>query len=156
MSRTPRADFWFSLVLIVLGAAALIESWRMPRLAELGIDPVSAPGITPGLLAAIITGLGLTLLLRAVRATPEAAEAGDAGWHRLALSVALCLLYALGLLGRVDFPIATALFVFAFAYLFSEGPAGGIRRLANAALLAIATAAAVTFLFERLFLVRLP
>ncbi len=36
----------------------------MPRLAELGVDPMSAPGLTPGLLGLVLAGLGLALLSR--------------------------------------------------------------------------------------------
>lgn len=156
MSRTPRADLWFSVCLIAFGIAALVESWRMPRLENLGIDPVSAPGVTPGLLAIVIAGLGGVLLVRSVRAHAPGATQVSEGWGRVALAVALCLIFALGLIGRIDFTFATAVFVFAFCGLFSDPSQTILRRLLGAAVLAAATSLAVTFLFERVFLVRLP
>lgn len=159
MSSTPRADLWFSLVLTLFGVAAMVESWRMPRLAELGINPLSAPGLTPGLLALVLTGLGVALLvrsLRAVRAGAVAAPRAEGSWGRLALALVLCLLYALVLVGTLPFMVATGLFVFAFTVLFSWTGRRPAATIAGAALLAVAVAVAVTLLFERVFLVRLP
>lgn len=156
MSGTPRADFWFAIFLIAFGIAASVESWRMPRLENLGVDPMSVPGLTPGLLAIVITALGLTLLLRRADGLPPKSEPEAAGWGRLATVLGLCLVYALGLLGRVDFLVATALFVFIFALVFSETGASWVRRSVVSALLAACTAVSVTFLFERIFLIRLP
>ena len=151
MFRT--ADFWFALILCAFGGAVVVESWRMPRLAELGVDPMSAPGLTPGLLGVVLAGLGLALLSRSVWRTPLPA-AGEGGWGRLAITSALCFVYAAGLLGRVPFWLATALFVGAFALAFTWR--GGWRAVLFAALLAVATAAAVSTLFQEVFLVRLP
>lgn len=117
---------------------------------------MSAPGITPGILALVITGLGITLFLRSIRATKAQGESASAAWTRLTIALCLCLLYALGLVGQIDFLIATALFVFVFALLFSETGHSLARRILISALLAATTAIAVTFLFERVFLIRLP
>ena len=128
----------------------------MPRLTNLGIDPLSAPGITPGILALVITGLGTTLFLRSIRTPTARSEGAHAAWTRLTIALCLCLLYALGLVGQIDFLIATALFVFTFALLFSETGQSLARRLLISALLAATTSVAVTMLFERVFLIRLP
>ncbi|MCF3932696.1 tripartite tricarboxylate transporter TctB family protein [Acuticoccus sp. M5D2P5] len=155
MSSTPRADFVFSMLLTVLGVAVIVESVRMPRLQELGVDPMSAPGLTPGLLGVILTGLGIALFARSVRAAPVAGEA-EGGWGRLALALGLCLLYAAGLVGRMPFMAATGIFVFLFVAAFSWGRASAARMLMMALALAVGTAVLVTFLFEKIFLVRLP
>lgn len=157
MTRTPRADFWFSILLTAFGAVVTFESWRMPRLENLGIDPMSAPGLTPGLLGMVLTGLGLALFARGVRAAPDAEPVGaEAGWGRFAVTLALCLGYALILLGRVPFWMATAVFVAAFilAFTWREPPAWRTGLIGVA--LALVVAVAVTLLFERVFLVRLP
>ena len=78
---------------------------------------------------------------------------------RVAIATALALVYTLGLVGHVWFPAATVLFVFAFMMVFGvspEGPRPLARRAAIAAVTAIATAAAVSLVFEQVFLVRLP
>jgi len=157
MTRTPRADFWFSILLTAFGAAVTFESWRMPRLENLGIDPMSAPGLTPGLLGVVLTGLGLALFARGVRAEPDPEPVEtEAGWGRFAVTLALCLGYALVLLGRLPFWAATAIFVAAFvlAFTWRERPAWRTGLVGVA--LALVVAMTVTLLFERVFLVRLP
>ena len=164
-----RADFLFSIVLVALGLATVAESLRMPTLSHLGVHPMSAPGLTPAVVGAVIAILGLALFLRsaaALAAARRGAEAtGGTGraaaidwreWGRLALVLALCLVYAVGLIGRLPFLWATGIFVFAFVAVFDWNAGSRLRTLAGAAALAVASAFAVTFLFERVFLVRLP
>lgn len=168
MPADRRGDLWFSLLLTALSLVVVIESWRMPRLENLGVHPMSAPGLTPGLIGLVLLLLGLLLLLRSLRerraaamaagaaspAPSSPAAAGDGG--RALLAVALCLAYALGLLGRLPFAWATGLFVFAFVAAFGFERARPWRTLGGAAAMALVTAIAVTLLFEQLFLVRLP
>lgn len=164
-----RADFLFSLVLIVIGVATVVESWRMPRFENLGVEPMTAPGLTPGVLGLVLGLLGFVLLYRAVaaggwrRAGPAAAEQAverrDA-FRRVGLTLLLTLGFAGFLVGRMPFWLATAIFVFLFVALFEWRRGDGWRRhlarLAVALALAVATALAVTYLFEEVFLVRLP
>lgn len=161
MPASRRTDFWFSIGLTALALAVTFESWRMPRLQELGVHPMSAPGVTPGLLGIVLAVLGLTLLFGSVRArrAPEVAEAppvDPSASFRLPVALGLCLVYALGLVGHLPFMWATALFVFAFVGAFGFDRARPIRSLVSAAIMAMAVAAAVSLLFEHVFLVRLP
>lgn len=177
-----RVDLWFSLVLITVGVGAGYEAWRMPRLTELGVHPMTVPGLTPGVIAAIIVLLGIVLLLRSLRsltsirpvdaapaavARPESAATSglddaaraDAagGWHRVGITLALTLGYAGVLVGRMPFWLATACFVFAFVLLFeAHGGRGWPARIGTALGLAAAVALSVTWVFESVFLVRLP
>jgi putative tricarboxylic transport membrane protein len=121
------------LVLLLLGLLLLVRSLRERRQANAARDPALDPSVEP------------------------AGAARPAGTLRRALgSVALCLVYALGLLGRLPFEWATGLFVFGFVVAFGLERARPWRSLAGAATMAVCTAVAVTLLFERLFLVRLP
>lgn len=172
MPADRRADLWFALLLTALAIVVLVESWRMPRLAHLGVHPMSAPGLTPGLIGLVLAGLGVALLVRSLRERaaarvaaregappPTTAPAGaDAGptWRRALLALALCLVYAPGLLGRLPFMVATGLFVFTFVATFSFERARPWRTLGGAAAMAVAVAVGVSLLFEQLFLVRLP
>jgi len=163
-----RADLVTGLVLAVLGMATAVESYRMPRLEERSIDPWTAPGIVPGMLGIIILVLGLALALRSVAAGALAARVQEdvdlverrAARFRFVLCLALCLVYAVGLVGHVPFWLGTALFVFTFIAAFEWRPGDTNRaraiKLAIAAAIAIATAVVVPFVFETLFLVRLP
>jgi hypothetical protein len=163
-----RADFVTGLALVALGIAVAIESLRMPRFAELNVEPYTAPGLVPGVLGLVLLMLGGMLCLRAARAggwrvsSQDAAGFGasDPGVRRLCLAVALCLLYAAVLVGTVPFWLATFIFITAFVILFewplATSRADRLRRLAFAPLLAAVIAAAVTVLFQYVFLVRLP
>lgn len=163
----PRADFWTGIVLAALGIAALIACLDMPRFEERQINPYTVPGLVPGMIAAVITLLGFLLTLRAlkqgsVRPTPVIQPGGDAtaAGTRLILTLVLTLLYAGGLVGRLPFWLATGLFVFAFVALLEwrKGwpPAERFRAVAFAAVYAVIVAAIVTWVFQEIFLVRLP
>lgn len=159
MSRTPRADLWFSLFIMLLGTAVVFESWRMPRLENLGIDPLSAPGLTPGLLGFILALLGLGLFLQSLGRRSEQGDLdsnASTGWGRVAATLALCLSYSLILLGWLPFWAATALFLVIFVFAFSNAAKPLWQRALVASLIAIAGSAAITLLFEQVFLVRLP
>jgi len=163
MPAERRADLWFALLLTALSVVVVVESWRMPRLDHLGVHPMSAPGLTPGLIGLVLCGLGLALLVRSLRArgpgierVAAAGAPGAATWPRSLLALALCLVYGLGLLGRLPFQWATGLFVFAFIAAFSFERARPLRTLGGALAMAVAVAVSVSLLFEQLFLVRLP
>jgi putative tricarboxylic transport membrane protein len=164
-----KADFVTGLIFVALGVAIVVECLRMPRFEDLNVNPYTAPGLVPGMLGAIILMLGAVLFLRAARAggwrlterAPDAAPwSADRGVRRLLLSIALCLAYAGGLIGRLPFWLATFLFVAGFVILF-EWPLAAdrsdrLRRVAWAVLLAAAISAATSFVFQEIFLVRLP
>lgn len=159
-----RADFVTGIVLAVLGLVALLLSLDMPRFAERNINPWTVPGLVPAALGAIIGALGLLLALRAalrggwrLGARGEG-TATEGGWRRVGLTLLLTLGYAGGLVGRIPFWLATFFFGLAFVALFewSEESTGRTRRILTAALYAALLAAAVTYVFQEIFLVRLP
>lgn len=151
---------------MVFGAAIAIASWRMDRLEHMGATLYTAPGLVPGILGLVIVLLGVLLALRGARgrggpARPDAAGgAGSTGGARVALVLALCLAYAAVLVGRAPFWLATFLFVAVFIALF-EAPMRSARGrrargIAMALVYGAATSALVTYVFQELFLVRLP
>jgi Tripartite tricarboxylate transporter TctB family len=166
---SPRADLVWALVWIAIGAAIFTGGFTMDRLERQHINPYTAPGLVPALLGLGIAILGAILLVRSVRrgglrATASGGTPADHG--RLALALALCILYAGGLVGRtllgfhVPFWLATALFVFVsiLAFEWTDRRARGelARGIGIAAACAICTAAGVTAVFQEVFLVRLP
>jgi putative tricarboxylic transport membrane protein len=89
--------------------------------------------------------------------TPE----GRSTLARTALATALSLVYTLVLVGHgLPFWLVTAGFVLVFMLLFyvPERRARGetLRGVVLSAVVAIATSAVVTLMFERVFLVRMP
>lgn len=162
-----RADLAFGLGWAALGVAVTVASWRMDRLEGQGVEPYAVPGLLPGLLGVLLVVLGLALALRGWRG-PEG-PAGEApvpqatpaeAW-RVALALALCGGVAAGALGRgPPFWLAAFAFVFLSILLFEwperrrEGTLA--RGAAQAFAIAAVGSAAVTFVFQEVFLVRLP
>ena len=161
-----RADLLAGLFFIILGLAIFYGAWTMDRLEVRRIQPLTAPGLVPGLLSAALTLCGFVLAFRSLR-TPA-----DGGWQQLSgamtsgaagralIVMLLALIYTLGLIGTLPFWAATGLFVFAFILVFECWLAEPRRALLStlpwALGLAVVTATTVTLVFERLFLVRLP
>ena len=135
------------------GGVIVYASWTMDRLERHDAALYTAPGLVPGLLGLVLLVLGVVLAVRASRRGIQAERSAAFTWGNTPLVLVLCLGYAVGLVGRVPFWLATFVFVSAFIAVF-EYPSR--RRMAAAPLYGIATALAVTYLFESVFLVRLP
>lgn len=159
---SPRADLVTAAVLFALGVAIVQQAIAMPRFVEQSGTGLTAPGIVPGFHGAMIALLSVVLGIRAMRRGGWAAHGpvarGGTDGRRLAIAAALGILYAGVMVGRVPFWLASALFVFAFTATFEwdAGPAGRTRRIVDAAAIGLGTGIAVTLVFERLFLLRLP
>jgi hypothetical protein len=156
--QTVTADRVGGLLWLCLGLAIAYGSWTMDRLERLGIHPLAAPGLLPGLVGVALALFGLVLLAR--RASP-ANEPGAEPVHgqRLALSWMLCVGFGGLLLGRgLPFWLLAGLFLLAHILLLHDGAgrSGLARRLAVAATVAVATSALVTSVFQNLFYIRLP
>ena len=164
-----KADYLTGLALILLSIYVLVESWRMPRLEHLQAHPLSAPGIVPGFLAVVLLIFGLILVARSVRAGGHRLglnregirkALADPGNRRLLLTALLTFVYAGVLVGHTPYTLVTGLFVFAFVVVFEWRRGLSFREMrrigVGAAVLAIVFAAAVSYTFERLFLVTLP
>jgi hypothetical protein len=163
--RMSRIDQFGAVVFVALGLAVAYFSWIMPRLENRGAHPLTVPGLVPGMLGLLLAICGFIVLVRALRRPRTAWRpflSGFVGSESLRVSVvvALTLTYSLVFVGRLPFWAATALFVFAFILIFecwlSSLRRPLLRSLPWAAAIAAGTAVAVTLVFERAFLVRLP
>ena len=160
----PRADLYTAAVLLAFGLGVLGLALNMPTFVEQSGTGLTAPGIVPGFHAAAISLLSIILAMRAIRRgalsdhAPHGPVFGPGDVRQLGIAAVLGTLYAGFLVGRLPFWMATALFVFAFTAAFEWQEAAGrrLRRLAEAAAIAVGTGFAVTLVFERIFLVRLP
>lgn len=162
--RETRLDAISGIVWMLFGAVVVVGALRMDSMAYLGATTYTAPGFVPGLLGAALVLMGGLLTVRARRGSGESwlAPGDGATLPRALAALALLLVFSVGLVGRVPFWLATGLFVTVFVVVFEMW--GGARRDrralaglgARALLCGAVTAVAVTFVFERVFLVRLP
>jgi putative tricarboxylic transport membrane protein len=164
---SARADLAGGIVWVAIGLAIVAAALAMDRFEAFGASVHTMPGLVPGILGVTLAGLGLLLLVRAIRAGAIAELAatwlpsaeGRSSMRRASIATALALVYTLAMVGHVWFPVATALFVFAFIMVFDVSPDQPRplgRRAVIAGVTALATAASVAFVFEQIFLVRLP
>lgn len=163
---SERADFYGGLAWIALGTAIGIASWRMDRLERMGVSFFTAPGLVPGVLGVLIAACGMVLAARAwqqgafgaVQRPPILLRPDVLA--RVGVTLALCLTFAIVLVGRVPFWTAAAAYLFVqIAVLqYPERKARGEvgRGLVFAAAIALGAAGAIAFMFQEIFLVRLP
>lgn len=161
-----RADFITALALVALGLAVIYFSWTMDRLEVRRIHPSTIPGLVPLILGIALTLCGGLLAIRSWRLL--ASGSGGAlvrvlvSWTYLRVFVvlALALIFALGLMGRMPFWLAAGLFIFAFIVLFetvlADEPKPLVSTLIWALSIAVLGGGGVYYVFERIFLVRLP
>ncbi len=167
-SNMPKADFVTSIFLIIFGIVVVYLSAKMPRFEEIHANPYSAPGVVPGLLGVIIGFLGLILLIRSI--IRKGYKLGLNGitvkrfflepmTRRILLTIFISVAYW-ALLGRVNFSLVTALYVFIFVMIFEYEKGKSViqqrKMLFVALIMAVLTSASVTYVFQYLFLVNLP
>ena len=155
-----RADLATGCALAVFGVAVVVMSAQMPTFADRGANPLTAPGIFPGVIGAVLAVSGTLLTFRSVRRLPRAPLRPGAlsGIGPVVLCLAL-MTVAVALVGHVDFRIVAAGFTLAFVGLFMDWRVPGSalpRKLAAVAAAAAIAGVAIPMLFEDVFLVRLP
>lgn len=159
--NTARSDLWGGAGWAGFGLLILIESLRMDRFTAMGAELYTMPGFVPGMIGGVLMLLGAILMLRGWRrgSTPHHAPDDPAAPlinRRVGATLLLTLVYAVGLIGRLPFWLATALFVAAFVAWFAPPDQPLPRRLMAAVLAGALTALVVTLVFQYIFLVRLP
>src|SRR6185436_20702283 len=109
--------------LLVFALAIVAIALGMPTFRERQGEIYVAPGLVPGLYGVVLALLSATLALRALRrarlglgrtAPPEPSGAA----LPLAIVAVLGLIYCFGLIGRMPFWLASAIFVAAFIVVF--------------------------------------
>ena len=167
--RPARSDLRDAIGWVVLGLATLIASIRMDRLEQQNINPVTIPGLLPGLLGIAMMLLGLVLGLRSWRRgalhepVPAPGPMAREQRKRVVVATALCLGYAVVLVGHgLPFWIASSIYVTASILIFQRmSPDPAERKLSQrvivkALAIGVISSVVVWLVFEHLFLVRLP
>ncbi|MGD9921679.1 MAG: tripartite tricarboxylate transporter TctB family protein [Pseudorhodoplanes sp.] len=162
---SPFADLLSGGVWLALAIGIVILSWKMDRLTHLQATIYTAPGLVPALLGIAIAIMGVLLILRSIRAgalgEAQLPRFSPRAHWRILSAVALCLAFALGLLGSgLPFWLAAAIFIatFVFVFQFEEREAAGtlLRGAAYAAVFGLICGGSIHYVFQELFLVRLP
>lgn len=159
--RERSADRRGGIGWIVFGLIIIVHASMMETREYLGATFLTGPGIVPALIGGAIVVLGLAMLLRSMRGEVIAyfQESEFQSGRRVATALALMLFYGLVLIGTIPFALATFVFVTAFILVFNL-PVAGRPALAKLVAKAVATGAVtavtVSFVFQTLFLVRLP
>ena len=156
--RMRRADFWTSLIFFGIAAGMIGSAMTMP-LKESFAGVQNAWYVSPALLPLMIAGglliLATTLLCNAIRTGGASAAFASLGrWAeasrdaaaRMLVSIAMITGYVFGLIPRVDYVIATALFLQVFIAAFYVGRKE-IMRLQTASFLLVVAPAFVADLF---------
>jgi hypothetical protein len=162
---SPFADLISGSVWVALAAGIMILSWKMDRLTHLQASIYTAPGIVPGLLGLALAIMGLLLILRSVRAggigKAQLPRFGFRAHWRILTALVLCLTFALGLVGSgLPFWLAAAIFIaiFVFVFQFEDRKESGTlaRGAAFASVFGLICGGSIYYVFQDLFLVRLP
>lgn len=166
---TARADLRDAIGWVVLGVIVVLASLRMDRLEDQHINPLTVPGLVPGLLGVGMIIVGAIMGLRSVqRGALHEARAGRTAEQRerrlrVVTATLLCCGYSVVLIGRgLPFWLVSAAYVTGSILLFdriSSDPANrriSARTAGKALLIGILASVVVWLVFERLFLVRLP
>lgn len=165
VATSHRSDTLIGVIIFGLGAAILAGALAMPRFEHRSADPLTVPGIAPGMLGAIILVLGALLALRGARRAGTEAPLGITQWpqgsvRRTIFTLGALLIFGFGLFGSLPFIPATAIFVFAFTVgveLMREDRKSKLATtLIGAAILAIASSFIIWLVFSKIFLIQLP
>ena len=164
----PKADFATSIFLILFGVFILYQSLQMPRFEERHINPYSVPGLVPGFLGVVIAFLGLVLFIRSLlRGGYRLGITGsrikefflDESTRRILTTIILSVGYGV-FLGKIQFSVLTALYVFLFIVIFDYKREKALKEqwkiFLSGLIVAVLTSASVTYVFQYLFLVNLP
>lgn len=160
---SARSDLGQALFWLIAGGAIFYASWTMDRLDSLGVKAFSAPGLLPGVLGVFIFVLGLAMLVRALQAggLAQASTRAAIEWKRVLLPMLLCLGFAAGLVGR-GLPFWAAAWIYVAVMVWTlqykeRKLRGELGRLAAISIAVGAGAsAAISLVFQELFLIRLP
>jgi len=154
--RTSNIDMKISLAFAAFAALALEESLRMPVYDDI----YTAPGLFPAFLSSCIVVMCLALFLMGRRRSklqgedkafiPEDASVITTERKRLFLAIGIIILYCFVLLGRTNYTLATFLFL-SFMMLFFKA-----TRLHRILIISAFVSFAISYLFEKIFLIPLP
>ncbi len=157
---SPFADRITAAVFFALGASMAWGGFIMDRLEIRQIHPASIPGLVPMILGVALMGCAVLLALGAEKAQRDSEDFADGSWRNLGFTAIWSFVFAVGLVSRIPFVVATAIYIAGFSgwFLIPAAPdtRGRVRALLFVVIFGAVTATAISALFRYGFLVRLP
>lgn len=166
--KMDKADFISSIILTLFGIGVMVESYRMPRLENLDVNPYTVPGIVPGFIGFFLTLTGFAILIRSIRRGGYKLSFSGTrfgSWitspmvRRTVVTLVITLVYAVVLFPHVPFWLATPIFIFVFIVATESmkyGRLPSLVQIATALILAVVGGLLINYVFQELFFVRLP
>jgi hypothetical protein len=166
-ATTPRSDFIAALCWIAFGGAVSVGAWNMDRLENQDVPPFAIPGLLPFFLGLAVICFAVLMLVRAVRQGALARDAQRAAGMspaeriRFLVVLALCLIFAVGLVGHgLPFWLAAAVFVSVTIFILQYPQRREAKEVLRGAVVAMLTGLGagfgVTLVFQQIFLIHLP
>jgi putative tricarboxylic transport membrane protein len=166
---SARSEFFGACAWIALGVAVLVGSLAMDRLERQNINPYTIPGLLPALLGIAMIVLGSALAWRSWRGgalqqiapalTPDKRDER----RRLWIVIALCVGYGAVLIGHgLPFWLASTIYVTGSILILrrmsrdAEQRQLSTRSALQALVIGVAASFITQWVFQDLFLVRLP
>lgn len=162
-SESPMADRLTAAVLFLLGGAMSWGGFVMDRLEIRQIHPASIPGLLPIFLGLFLMVCAVFLALGTRGKDSPAVEKPQketGNWSDFAFAAVWSCLFAMVMVSRIPFVVASAIYIAVFTgwYLWRPSGEGGhrLRMMLLIALYAVLVAVGISVLFRYGFLVRLP
>jgi len=156
------ADRLTSAVFLAIGTAMLYGGFVMDRLEIRQIHPASIPGLVPMMLGVALILCAVLLFFSAPKHHADLPKTASekASVSDLLIAAGWSTIYALALVGRLPFWLATGIYIAAFAIYFGwpsqAGATKRVQRIALSIVFAGVMTVAISTLFRYGFLVRLP
>ncbi|TCK29203.1 tripartite tricarboxylate transporter TctB family protein [Ancylobacter aquaticus] len=167
-----KADFVTSIVFMLLGIVMIVAASRMPWIVQSGglqQDWYLSPGLFPTVLGVLLIIFSSNVLMHAVRGggyrgLGRAAAHGlrsvgsNHDLHRMAMAAALVGLYVFVGIGRVEYHIASSVFLFVTMLVFHRAPDRPftVRAVLKLALIAVLAPLVIGYIFTEFFQVPMP
>jgi hypothetical protein len=163
---SPFADLLTGAAWLAVATGIVVGAWQMDRLERLSAVIYTAPGLVPGMLGVAIGAMSLVLIGRSLYVGASATGAGIpsirlADHWRLIAALLLGLTFSIGLVGRgPPFWLVAAIYIAVMVFVFQFPDRRRDRQLirggAIACVYGVLSGLAIHYLFQDLFLVRLP
>lgn len=154
-----KMDIIFGVILVILGIVFAVESYKMPWSGISGGGVLAAPGLLPLIVSLIIAACGVILVVSArregariskddIKAAVNTLKSKPA--TRVYVMLVIIAGYVFGLIGRIEFTLATFIFLAVFFLYIRAG------KWWSCFILAAVVAAAISFGFGTLLSIPLP